>query len=117
MRRSIRHLIAIAVIVAGTAAGCTRDDVPGNPKAAPADAWSRQTRVQGEYLVTVAAGADVKAIADLYGRFGIKGIKDLGNNVFLVTLTEDPGPEAMEKLRGGNAHIKAVQPNYVYRTQ
>jgi len=23
----------------------------------------------------------------------------------------------MEKLRGGNAHIKAVQPNYIYRTQ
>jgi hypothetical protein len=59
----------------------------------------------------------VKAIADLYGRFGIKGIKDLGNNVFLVTLTEDPGPEMMEKLRGGNTHIKSVQPNYIYRTQ
>ena len=104
-------------MVAGTAAGCTRGDVPGNPKAAPADAWSRQTRVQGEYLVTVATGADVNAIADVYGRFGIKDSKDLGNNVVLVTLTEDPGPETMEKLRGGNARIKAVQPNYVYRTQ
>ena len=73
--------------------------------------------MQGEYLVTVTTGGDIKVIFDLYGRFGIKGSKDLGNGVFLVTLTEDPGPETMEKLRAGSAHIKAVQPNYVYRTQ
>ena len=66
-------------------------------------------------LVTLAEGADVKVIADLYGRFGIKGTKDLGRNIFLVTLTEDPGPAKMEELRGENAHVKAVQPNFVYR--
>ena len=82
-----------------------------------AGALSQQTRVPGEYLVTLAAGAEVRAIADLYGRFGIKSIKDLGNNVFLVNLTEDPGPATMEKLRGENTHIKAVEPNFVYRTQ
>jgi hypothetical protein len=73
--------------------------------------------VQGEYLVTVAAGSDIKVVLELYGRLGIKGSKDLGSNVFLVTVTEDPGPETMEKLGAGSAHIKAVQPNYVYRTQ
>ena len=82
-----------------------------------AGALSPQTRVAGEYLVTLAAGAEVRAIADLYGRFGIKNIKELGSNVFLVTLTEDPGPATMEKLRGENVHIKAVEPNFVYRTQ
>jgi hypothetical protein len=86
-----------------------------NPEATPAGGLSQQTRVPGDYLVTLAEGADVKAIADLYGRFGIKGMKDLGRNVFLVTLTEDPGPAKMEELRGRNAHVKAVQPNFVYR--
>ena len=61
--------------------------------------------------------ADQKAISDLYGRFGIKGIKKLGANTFLITLTEDPGPATMESLRAGSASIKAIEPNYVYRTQ
>ena len=113
----MRRLIALAMAVAGAVAGYACGNSPGNPQAAPASAWSQQTRVPGEYLVTLAADAAVNAIADLYGRFGIKGIKELGNNVFLVTLIEDPGLEKMEKLRGGNAHITAVQPNYVYRTQ
>lgn len=117
MNRAMRRLIAFAMAVAGAAAGFACGSSPGNPEAKPAGAWSQQTRVSGEYLVTLAARGEVKAIADLYGQFGIKGIKDLGNNVFLVTLTEDPGPEKMEKLRVGNAHIKAVQPNYIYRTQ
>lgn len=58
----------------------------------------------------------MKTIVDLYGQFGIKGIRDLGHNVFLVTLTADPGPARMEQLRGENAHIQAVQPNFVYGT-
>jgi hypothetical protein len=70
----------------------------------------------GEYIVTLVPGADVKVIDDLYGRFGTKSIKDLGGNVFLVILIEDPGPAKMEELRGQNAHVKAIQPNYMYRT-
>jgi hypothetical protein len=34
-----------------------------------------------------------------------------------VTLTEDPGPARMEELRTQNAHVKAVQPNFVYRLE
>ena len=117
MNRGMRRLIAFAMAVAGAAAGYACGNSPGNPQAVAAGALSQQTRVPGEYLVTLAARAEVKAIADLYGRFGIKNLKDLGNNVFLVTLTDDPGPEEMEKLRGGNALIKAIEPNFVYRTQ
>jgi len=99
----------------GLAAGSACSQTPRDPAPAPMDFSSRQTRVPGEYLVTLAAGTDVKAIADLYGRFGIKGTRDLGRNIFLVTLTEDPGPAKMEELRRQNAQIKAVQPNFVYR--
>ena len=113
----MRPLIALAVAVAGASAGCACGDTPGKSQAAAADGGSQQTRVPGEYLVTLAARADVKAISGLYGRFAITGIRDLGHNVFLVTLTDDPGPATMEKLHEGNVHIKSVQPNLVYGIQ
>lgn len=113
----MRRLIAFAMAIAGAVVGFACGSSPVVPETKPAGAWSQQTRVPGEYLVTLAAGAEVKAITDLYGQFGVKSVKELGNSVFLVTLAEDPGPEKMEKLRGGNTRIKAVQPNYIYRTQ
>ena len=113
----IRRLVAFAMAVAVAAAGFACGSAPGNPQTAPAGASSQPTRVAGEYLVTLAAPAGVKAISDLYGRFRIKGIQALGPNVFLVTLTDDPGPATMEQLRTGSVYIKAVEPNYLYRTQ
>ena len=115
MKYGMGYFIGLAAALAGAATVCSCGHTPGNLQAAPAGAWSQQTRVPGEYLVTLAEGADGTVIADLYGRFGIKGTKDLGRNIFLVTLTEDPGPARMEELRTQNAHVKAVQPNFVYR--
>jgi hypothetical protein len=109
--RRVALLLAAAGIVAGSA--CSR--TLGDPTPVPRDFPSRQTRVPGEYLVTLAEGADAKAIADLYGRFGIKGTRGLGNSVFLVTLIADPGPAKLEELRGQSTQIKTVQPNFVYR--
>jgi len=103
-------------ILAGAAALCACGNPTVSAQTPPVEGKSQQ-RVPGQYLVTLAAGADAKAINDLYGRFGIKSARSIGNNVYLVALTEDPGPEEMEKLRGGNAQIKAVQPNYVYRAR
>jgi len=115
MKYGMGGFMGLAAALAGAAMVCACGHTPGNPQAAPAGAWSQQTRVPGEYLVTLAEGADGKVVADLYGRFGIKGTKDLGHNLFLVTLAEDPGPAKMEELRTQNAYIKAVQPNFVYR--
>ncbi len=111
-----RRCIGLVVAMMGLAAGSACSQTPRDPALTPMDFSSRQTRVPGEYLVTLAAGADVKAIGDLYGRFGIKGTRGLGRNIFLVTLTEDPGPAKMEELRGQNTQINAVQPNFVYRS-
>ena len=96
----MRHLFAFAILVAGAAAG-----------------YAQPTRAPGEYVVTLAAPAEAKAIADVYGRFGIRGIERLASNVFLLTLTEDPGLAAMEKLRVENAHIRAIEPNTRYQSQ
>lgn len=114
----MRSLIAYAVAVACAATGyACAGTAPSPSKVAPADASSPQSRVPGEYLVTVIAPAGVKAVTDLYGRFGIKSIRELAPNLFLVTLAEDPGPATMEALHKGAAQIKAVEPNYRYRTQ
>jgi hypothetical protein len=95
-------LLAVVIAVSGAAAG---------------DAGAQPTRAPGQYVVTLAASAEANAIADVYGRFGIRRIERLGNNVHLLTLTEDPGPTTMEKLRAENPHIKAVEPNFLYRSQ
>jgi hypothetical protein len=117
MGYGIVRLLVLTAAIAGMAAGPACGLAPGNPGPKPMDLSSRQTRAPGEYLVTLIPGAESKVIADLYGRFGIKDMKDLGSNLFLVTLTEDPGPAKMEELRGQNAQVKAVQPNFVYRIQ
>jgi hypothetical protein len=105
------------MLVVGAGAGCARDDEPGMLKAAPTGAWPQQTRVPGEYHVTVAAPAGVEAVSDVFGRFGIKAIRNIAPNLFLLTLSEDPGPDVMGTLGSRDARIRAVQPNFIYRTQ
>ncbi len=72
-------------------------------------------RVAGEYLVTLVAGADAKVISEVYGRFRVKSVKAVGQGIFQLILSEDPGPTKMEEVRKLDARIKAVQPNYIYR--
>ena len=106
----------IALVAAGLIAGSACGQTPRDPAPVPLDSSSRQTRIPGEYLVTLAAEADVNAINGLYGRFGIKGIQVLAPNLFLLRLADDPGPAKMEELRGQNGQVEAIQPNYAYRT-
>ncbi len=41
--------------------------------------------------------------------------QSMGNDIYLVTLTDDPGPNQMQELGARSAHIKLVQPNFTYR--
>lgn len=117
MKPGSPRLVALVVTLAlaSAAAACGIPAPRTTEGAAPAGA--RQDRVPGEYLVTIAARDRVAAIADLYGQFGIIDIRDLGGTVFLLKVTEDPGPARMEQVREGNVHILAVQPNLVYGTR
>ncbi|MEO8717221.1 MAG: hypothetical protein ABI423_03265 [Burkholderiales bacterium] len=109
-----RRLIPLAVALAGAAAiSACGNPALGNRETTPA-VQAQNTRVPGEYLVTVAPRVRAKAIAELYEQFGIKDIRDLGGNIFLLILAEDPGPARMEQLREENAHIRAIQPNFTY---
>ncbi|MEJ2061440.1 MAG: hypothetical protein P8Y64_13300 [Gammaproteobacteria bacterium] len=72
-------------------------------------------RVPGEYIVTLAAGADEAVIRTAYGEFGLESLKPLGERRYLMKLRDDPGPEAVVKRAGSSAGIEAVQPNLIYR--
>ena len=112
---AVRWRVAIAIAVGGTAAGfgCARS--PGTSSVATEKLARPQTRVPGEYLITLSAQADVGAITDIYGRFGLERMRDLGRGIFLVILKEDPGPARMAELQKQDTRIRAVQPNFVYR--
>jgi hypothetical protein len=73
------------------------------------------SRVPGEYVVTLEAGEKESAINERYGRLGIKRMLALGGGVFLLNITNDPGPREMETLSKQDKRIKTVQPNLIYR--
>ena len=119
MRTNVNTLVLLTLVGAGSACAHTPNNSPStiqdNLAAAPIALGAEQTRVTGEYLVTLAAGANDKVISNSYERFGIKSIKDLGASTFQLNLSEDPGPEKMEELRRQDPRIKSVQPNFIYR--
>ena len=101
------------VVLVGTGIACSNSS--NNPAQEPAGILSEQSRVPGEYLVTLAPGADPKAIDEQYGRSQIKLTQYLGRDVYLVTFVEDPGLRKMQEIGAGSVDIKAVQPNFTYR--
>lgn len=74
----------------------------------------QQARVQDEYLVTLAPDVDERVISEFYGRFGIKELNALGDETYLLVLTNDPGPQEMEGLVSDDTRFKAVQPNIIH---
>jgi hypothetical protein len=92
---------------------------PEGAPAAPADGrplGSAASTVPGEYLVTLAPDAGEALIRERFGALGIDRVRALGRNVFLVRLQTDPGLAALERIRAEDGRIRAVQPNFVYRT-
>ncbi len=73
-------------------------------------------RVPGEYVVTLEAGEKESAITERYGRLGIKRMLPLGGGVFLLNISNDPGPREMENQIKPDKRIKSVQPNFIYRS-
>lgn len=67
-----------------------------------------------EYLVTLAPDINESVISEYYGRFGIKYLHALGDETFLLILSNDPGPQEMEVLIEDESRIKVVQPNLIY---
>ena len=111
--RPVRALLALCV--AGTlGTGCAQGGAARAP-AAPAAA-AAPSRVPGEYLVTLAPGTDPRAILGALAEAGVTSIRSVGADLYVVTVRDDPGPERMKVLRANDPRIRAVQPNFLYRS-
>ncbi len=113
-----RHVVTfgLAIAVAVAIPACTH--APAAPAYAGAarpvtERAEQQARVPDEYLVTLAPDVDERVISEFYGRFGIKELDALGDETYLLVLTNDPGPQQMEDLVGDDARFRAVQPNII----
>ncbi len=117
-RMSIASFSSIAAVMVAALSACTHASVvvPAS-SAAKASSLARaetQPRVPGEYLVRLALGVDEAVIFERYSHFGIKQVSALGDETFLLILSNDPGPQQMEALILDEERIEAIQPNIVY---
>lgn len=73
-----------------------------------------RARVPGEYLVSLAVDTTDEAISDRYSQLGIKEVNALGDETYLLVLTNDPGPREMARLINDDFRFRVVQPNIIY---
>ena len=74
----------------------------------------QQPRVPDEYLVTLAPDVDEAVIYEYYKRFGIKYLHLLEGETYLLIVSNDPGPNAMDAQIENELRIKLVQPNLIH---
>ena len=114
--------------------GCPHSNPPGTgaqtapaensaaEKPAPRDppaqlpAQGEADRVPGEYLVAVQKGGDESMIRRLFADASVQSVRQLRDDLFLIHVERDPGPQAMRQAAAGSDQIRNVQPNFVYRT-
>ncbi len=106
----------LIVVIMATVSGCTHTPPAPESVAAkqqPVQVEQPAPRVPNEYLVTLAPDIDESVISEYYGRFGIKYLHALGDETFLLILSDDPGPQEMEVLIEDESRIRVVQPNLI----
>jgi hypothetical protein len=108
-------LNCLSVFLLATVSACSHTSPPPAVADAPAPVIAQeQPRVPDEYIVTLAPDVDKDIIFKYYGSFGIKDIYALGDEMFLLVLVNDPGPQKMESLINAEERIVVVQPNLIY---
>ena len=73
-------------------------------------------RVPGEYLVAVQNGGDEAMIRRVFTGSSVRNVRQLREDLFLIQVERDLGPQAMRQTAEGCDQIRNVQPNFVYRT-
>ncbi|HEY8370453.1 MAG TPA: hypothetical protein VIM86_14175 [Thermodesulfobacteriota bacterium] len=116
-RTARRLAVSTALVLLAGALGCAETAGPaGGPAAGEPAVMGRQgQRVPGEYLVTVRAGTDERRIRDLFAEYQVAGLRRVRDDVFLLRIAKDPGPEAVRARGLSSPDVTAVQPNYAYR--
>ena len=131
-----RRVVALFLLTAGGMMACAHSSQPGasDPKAKPATSANSnpsapsddkpapatmppQDRVPGEYLVSVQKGGDNALIRNVFATYSVRDVQPVSDNLFLLKIDQDPGPDEIKRKAGESDRIRAVQPNYVYRLE
>ena len=130
------RVVALFLLIAGGLMACTHSSQPGpsDDKAAPATSahsspsgpsndkpapatMPPQDRVPGEYLVSVQKGGDDALLRNVFATYSVRDVQPVSDNLFLLKIDQDPGPDEIKRKAGESDRIRAVQPNYVYRLE
>lgn len=113
----------VILLVAVLGYGCVRhaeapaSSVPGRPGVGNnvENSATDGQRVVGDYIVRGEASLERETLQALFGRYGIREIRDLGRSRFYLRLEDDPGLSAIRKTASGEAQIESVEPNLKYQ--
>ncbi|SRR6266849_4172228 len=121
---------AIALVLAILLAGCAERRLAARCQWVGDDGLVQysgcKTAVKGEYIVSLGMDTEVNIISEIYGRYGIKYIKEVKTTLqgkqhvrlFLVVLTDDPGHQKMFELASKATGLVRpyvnVTPNYMH---
>jgi len=113
----MRILISCIFLTGISVVGCTDSANQKNVEPRTITTQSAtENRVSGQYLVTLKEGGSAETLTEVFKQYGIISIQDLSRGRYLITLEQDPGPEAIVSQAATASDIEQVQPNYLYRT-
>jgi hypothetical protein len=105
-------LVAIALV---SLAACGGESSEKPPAPLERGSGTVQDRVPGEYVITVRSGGDADLLRDLYEEYGVRDVSEIGPDLFLLKLKEDPGVDEIRRKGIESGKVSAVQPNFIYR--
>lgn len=74
-----------------------------------------QDRVPGEYLVSVQKSGNEASIRKVFAQYSVRAVQKVSDNLFLLKIEKDPGPDVVKRKGERSNRIRSVQPNFVYR--
>jgi len=110
MKPQLVVALSVLVFLVVTNAGCANQRLAAQCRWVGDDGLVRYsgctTPITGEYIVSLGMDTEANIITDIYGRYGIKSVKEVTTTLqgkqhvrlFLVAITEDPGHRKMYEL-------------------
>ena len=111
-RASSQLLVALPLLMAGTGCGAPENGTPVQSQTKPANP-SAANRVPGRYLVAVIEGNRAQ-IEKTFAAYRPESISRIREDLYLLMISEDPGPETMSQIADDADFIKAIQPDYTH---
>lgn len=105
-----RRRLLRAALAALASGGCS-----ARPGAGVAAAPAPDTRLPGEYILTLRRHADPEAVRAAFREHEVVDLRPVTGPHYLLRLRRDPGLDAIRSI--APPEVLAVQPSYAYRPQ